>query len=170
MFGDESHASPTNWRAALGGFGFWKLGMPNDTEQSYYGAAIGQKGSSTRSELAGGIFNLTLPYRHQYATDSVALIAKANKIIAVAEALAPCNPFKKAWGLQRDGDLCTLAWEYALHSRHRQPQSPNSQKAMPIKRTSSKADPITSTKPGTTKATHLRMKESPLTMAKVWSD
>ena len=90
--------------------------MPNDTEQFYYGAVIGQKGSSARSELAGWIFNLTLPYRHQYATDSAALIAKANKIIAAAEAPAPCRPFKKAWRLQRDGDLWTLAWD-AVYTR-----------------------------------------------------
>ena len=95
VFEDGSHTSPTNWWAALGGFGFWKPAMPHDTERE----------APPGVNLPGGFCNLTLPLRHQYATDSAALIARANKIIAAAEAAAPCNPFKKAWGLQRDGDL-----------------------------------------------------------------
>ena len=72
---------------------------------------------------------LALPYRTMYATDSASMLAKAKKLIAAArhfgekndgagrapsEGKQVCNPFKKPWGVQRDGDLWAQAWKAAL--------------------------------------------------------
>ena len=64
-----------------------------------------------------------------YATDSASMLAKAKKLIAAARHFeekndgagrAPSegkqvrNPFKKPWGVQRDGDLWAQAWKAVL--------------------------------------------------------
>lgn len=86
-----------------------------------FGGAIGQTGSSTRQELTAWISSLTQPFRILYATDSAAMLSKAQALLkAVAnnelrEKAGFCastrNPFGKQWGLQRDGDLWQIAWD-----------------------------------------------------------
>ena len=50
-------------------------------EQDRYGPALGQGGSSTRQELMGWIDILTQPFRSHYATDSAAMLNKANQML-----------------------------------------------------------------------------------------
>ena len=88
IFGDGSLTDPTCWWAALGGFGTWmpkwKLEGTNEPcqgETSSDGAAVGQTGSSTRTELMAWLSVLALPIRSNYATDSAAMLGKALKLI-----------------------------------------------------------------------------------------
>ena len=139
IYGDGSHTSPTNWWAALGGFGIWippgqqhqRQHQPEairqgPCEESHFGAALGQTGSSTRQELMAWLRVLALPIRSFYATDSAALLRKATRLIDAVRAVEKedqaypsCkkeaavrgrNPFGKPWGLQKDGDLWEQAW------------------------------------------------------------
>ena len=58
---------------------------------------------------------MTLPFKILYATDSAALIQKAQQVIAKAKEMCEKypdidiaiskNPFKRPWGLQTDGDV-----------------------------------------------------------------
>ena len=54
---------------------------------SYYGAALGQTGTSTRQELTAWLRVLAIPCRSLYATDSASMMSKALKLIAAAEQL-----------------------------------------------------------------------------------
>ena len=121
---------PTNWRAALGGFGAWipnwnLLGQdePHRSEIDLYGPTIGQTGTSTRHELMAWIVVLAKSVRIMFATDSAAMLCKAKQLLKKAvqreEELrkgkpirAGC-PFKKPWMLQTDGDLWDVEWEVA---------------------------------------------------------
>ena len=86
---------------------------------SYYGAALGQTGTSTRQKLTACMRVLAIPCRSLYAADSASMVSKALKLIAAAEKVISDEkigtdrrrgkPFGKAWGLQIDGDL----WEEA---------------------------------------------------------
>ena len=61
-----------------------------------------------------------MPIRSCYATDSASMMGKAIQLIKAVEHLetqkkqgkkaTTKNPFKKAWGLQTDGDLWQQAW------------------------------------------------------------
>ena len=93
---------------------------PKREEASYHGQAIGQTLTSTRLELMAWIRVLALPIRSCYATDSASMMGKAIKLIKAVEErekqieqgkkVNTTNPFKKAWGLQTDGDLWQQAW------------------------------------------------------------
>ena len=132
VYGDGSFTTPTKWWAAMGGYGAWIKGW-NQTgeerderkEQDVAAPALGQVGSSTRQELAAWIVILTRPFRSNYATDSASMQGKATYLIQVATTMQEKerrgetaankeNPCRKAWGLQRDGDLWKLAWEAIL--------------------------------------------------------
>ena len=66
----------------------------------FAGTLVGQFGSSTRAEIAGGIAALLQPIPVHIGTDSEAFLVKASQIIA--------NPVvhpRKPFALQRDGDL-----------------------------------------------------------------
>ena len=88
IYGDGSVTDPTCWWAALGGFGSWmpkwnrEEGQdPSQNEASAFGAAVGQTGSSTRTELMAWLSVLALPIRSNYATDSAAMLGTAVKLI-----------------------------------------------------------------------------------------
>ena len=91
---------------------------------TYYGAALGQTGTSTRQELTAWIRVLAIPCRNMYATDSASMMSKACKLIKAAERcitgksngteIKRGNPFGKPWGLQIDGDLWEQAWKAVL--------------------------------------------------------
>ena len=92
IFGDGSLTDPTCWWAALGGFGTWMPNWnlkgvqdPTQNETSSFGAAVGQTGSSTRSELMAWLSVLALPIRSNYATDSAAMLGKALKLIEAVQ-------------------------------------------------------------------------------------
>ena len=130
-YGDGSQTTPTNWWAALGGFGAWIPNWnlpgqdePHRSEIDIYGPTIGQTGTSTRHELMAWIVVLAKPVRTMFTTDSAAMLCKAKQLLKKAaqreEALrrgkpirAGC-PFKKPWRLQTDGDLRGFAWEAIL--------------------------------------------------------
>jgi len=93
-------------------------------DTSYYGAALGHTGTSTRQELTAWLRVLAIPCRSLYATDSASMMSKALKLIEAAgkftrEKLSGNdrkrgNPFGKASGLQVDGDLWEQAWHAVL--------------------------------------------------------
>ena len=90
-FGGGSQTSPTKSWAAIGGYGSWipRWDLPGkeehaQREQDRYGQALGQGGSSTRQELMGWIDILTQPFRSHYATDSAAMLNKANQMLEKA--------------------------------------------------------------------------------------
>ena len=84
-YGDGSVTDPTCWWAALGGFGTWMPRWAQEEETSAFGAAIGQTGSSTRTELMAWLSVLTLSIRSNYATDSAAMLGKAVRLIAAVQ-------------------------------------------------------------------------------------
>lgn len=45
-----------------------------------------------------------------YATDSASMLAKAKNMLIAASLNQPLNPFRRAWGLQTNGDLWEQAW------------------------------------------------------------
>ena len=67
---------------------------------------------------------LTKPIRADYATDSAAMLCKAEQLIGKARARQEAIqagrrvkkgcPFKKPWGLHAEGDLWEIAWEAVL--------------------------------------------------------
>ena len=127
IYGDGSLTDPTCWWAALGGFGTW---MPNwnheghhipiQNETSFFGAAVGQTGSSTRTELMAWLSLLAMPFRSNYATDSAAMLGKALRLIDAVQKQEDLpagssrsktkNPFGKPWAVQTEGDLWEQAW------------------------------------------------------------
>ena len=127
IYGDGSHTTPCTWWASLGGSGLWipdaelakDLGEGISLMQNMSIPAIGQPGSSTRQELAGCLLALTLPVRSLYATDSASMKGKAEALLTAAGRMTEkekrglkvdwANPFKKPWGIQKDGDL----WQQA---------------------------------------------------------
>ena len=64
------------------------------------GLLVGQLGSSTRAEIAGGIAALLQPFPVHIGTDSEAFLCKATQILENPD-LQPRRPFQ----MQRDGDL-----------------------------------------------------------------
>ena len=81
-YGDGSHTTPTKWWAALGGFGIRFPKVSGSKEQlNMFGGAIGQTGSSTRQEFTAWISSLTQPFRILYATDSAAMLSKAQALL-----------------------------------------------------------------------------------------
>ena len=95
--------------------------MTHRNETSYRGLAIGQTLTSTRMELMAWIRVLAIPMRSCYATDSASMMNKAVRLIKAVEELEKQNstgksskfknPFKQAWGLQKNGDLWQQAWQ-----------------------------------------------------------
>ena len=131
VYGDGSYTTPTKAWAALGGCGAWfpdwnKEGedKPHRRERDLAYPAIGQNSSSTRQELAMWLLILTEPVRTMYATDSASMLNKAKQLLAAAKRIAEeeeqgkhvrkDNPYKRPWGLQRDGDLWQQAWTAIL--------------------------------------------------------
>ena len=98
--------------------------QPARKEAAYHGPGLGQTSTSTRQELAAWLRVLALPIRSNYATDSASMLGKANKLIEAAAnhevngidegSKRFINPFRKAWGLQTDGDLWEQAWRAVL--------------------------------------------------------
>ena len=58
-------------------------------DATYYGAALGQTGTSTRQELTAWLRVLAIPCRSLYATDSASMLSKAMKLIEAAEKSHP---------------------------------------------------------------------------------
>ena len=92
VYGDGSLTTPTNWWAALGGFGAWipnwnlpRQDEPHRSEQDLSGPTIGQTGTSTRHELMAWVAVLATPIRTMFATDSVAMLTKAKQLLDKAE-------------------------------------------------------------------------------------
>ena len=63
-----------------------------------------------------------MPIRSMYSTDSASMLGKAKQLIAAAKEYLlkkeagggkahMRNPFRKPWGLQKDGDLWEQAWK-----------------------------------------------------------
>ena len=76
----------------MGGYGVWVPDWNDGAEHSndreiasYFGAALGQTGTSTRHELTAWIRVLAIPCRSMYATDSASMLGKAMGRIAAAE-------------------------------------------------------------------------------------
>ena len=131
VFGDGSLTNPTKWWAAIGGFGVWlpEWNLPGQSnparmEAAYHGPGLGQTSTPTRQELAAWLRTLAIPIRSHYATDSASMLCKANRLIEAAAKHEQSgidentkrfkNPFRKAWGLQTDGDLWEQAWQAVL--------------------------------------------------------
>ena len=117
-YGDGSQTTPTNWWAALGGFGAWipNWNPPGHDEPHRYeidllGPTIGQTGSSTRHDLMAWTVVLAKPVRTMYATDSAAMLCKAKQLLAKAARMKEAQsrgkpvragcPFKKHGGSKR---------------------------------------------------------------------
>ena len=66
----------------------------------YAGCIVGQLGSSTRAEIAGGIAALLQPIPVHVGTDHEAFLSRASQILENPET-QPRKPF----ALQRDGDF-----------------------------------------------------------------
>ena len=76
-------------------------------------------------ELAAWILVLCKPIRSVYATDSKSMMDKAIQLLNQAKIVEErqrrgekaniAQPFKKAWGVQKDGDLWETAWKAILH-------------------------------------------------------
>ena len=58
-------------------------------DTTYYGAALGQTGTSTRQELTAWLRVLAIPCRSFYASDSASMLSKALKLIESAEQSHP---------------------------------------------------------------------------------
>ena len=117
---DGSRTRPSSGHFSNMSFGLWTPGITqHDLAESHLanialplevpdgqvgcmcaGLLVGQLGSSTRAEIAGGIAALLQPSPIHIETDSEASLCKANQIIGNPEML-PRKPFP----LQRDGDL-----------------------------------------------------------------
>ena len=67
------------------------------------GLLVGQLGSSTRAEIAGGVAALLQPFPVNVGTDSEAFLCKATQILEKPE-VQPRKPFP----MQHDGDL----WQF----------------------------------------------------------
>jgi len=152
VYGDGSYTTPTKWWAALGGQGAWvkDWNLPGEDKESrreedIANPALGQNGSSTRQELAAWILVLTRPFRSRYSTDSASMKGKAEHIIRMATEIQKkesegikvtnkSNPYKKTWGLQRDGDLWEMAWKAILK------RGANSQEVRKVKGHATKQD------------------------------
>ena len=139
IFGDGSFTTPAKWWAAIGGMGIWipdwnadGEDLPQRRERNDSAPSIGQTGSSTRMELAAWILVLCKPVRSRYATDSKSMLDKAIYLLKQAETVEEkqrkgekvnaSNPFKKAWGLQKDGDMWEIAWKAILRRGARNQQ------------------------------------------------
>ena len=66
----------------------------------FAGTLVGQFGSSTRAEIAGGIAALLQPIPVHIGTDSDAFLSRACQVLACPDT-CPRKPF----ALRRDGDL-----------------------------------------------------------------
>ena len=82
-----------------------QLSLPDAAGPGYFlaGSVPGQRGSSTRAELAGGIVALLQPRPIHIGTDSEAFLTRALEIIE-SPLISPRKPF----ALQKDGDLWHL--------------------------------------------------------------
>ena len=75
----------------------WK----HDTEgMSFWGAVVGHRASSTRTELAAGIVAAAASLSMHQATDSMAYKLKVNALLEGEDLTS-----RKPWSLQKDGDL-----------------------------------------------------------------
>ena len=88
-----------------------------------WGNMTGQHSHSTRTELAAVLVAMLRPIPLHIASDSQAMIDKANFLMDQAvlwqlrmgsEHWTTVNPCKKAWGLQKDGDLWERFWAASL--------------------------------------------------------
>ena len=137
-YSDGGLKSPGDHKWALGGVGIWWPGirtreefdelMPSkpiahqEGNQDGYGQwnrMSGQKGSSTRMELAALIVAMTRNTPLHMGIDSQSTIAKARRLQAIATARCESrsaswwmwkNPYKRPWALQTDGDLWQQYW------------------------------------------------------------
>lgn len=90
------------------------------SETSYHGLAIGQTLTSTRMELMAWIGVLAIPMKSCYATDSLSMLNKANKLTKAVEdrekqesngqSISKNNHLKKHRGCNTNGDLWQQAW------------------------------------------------------------
>ena len=131
VYGDGSFTTPEKWWAAIGGMGVWMPDWnregerdPRRNETNEAAPSIGQIGSSTRMELVAWVLVLCKPNRSEYTTDSKSMMDKAIQLIKQAEKVEEkqrrgekvnmIKPFKKPWGLHKDGDLWEMAWKAIL--------------------------------------------------------
>ena len=123
----------------MAGFGIWWTGPPSQNENEMmtrytfqqlvgggtmmWGNMTGQHAHSTRTELAAVLVAMLRPIPLHLASDSQAMIDKANILMNQAilwqlrvgtEHWTTANPCGRAWGLQKDGDLWERFWAASL--------------------------------------------------------
>ena len=136
VYTDGSYTSPVEHMWALGGFGIWWPKKDGVHQQQHtderilhtgykehgimqYNNIEGQRGSSTRTEIAAVVTVMTAAKPVHMATDSEAMRKKAMILKEKARQmhmqadlgiLSVRNPLRKPWALQVDGDLWRLYW------------------------------------------------------------
>jgi len=140
VYTDGSLKVPSMPYLSLGGAGLWfpqrnLVTQPCHTNEEKFaditveqagiklsGAIYGPRASSTRTELASGLFALSAPFAVHMASDSLNFVRMANTLLQDMFWKPP-----KPWGLMPDGDL----WE--LFQKHATAKGANSIKIVKVK-------------------------------------
>ena len=136
---DGSVKNPLSCLWQMAGYGMYWLEPPSENENIemtkytfseaaeggviMWGHMAGQQCHSTRTELAALLIAMLRPIPLHIATDSAALITKAEQLMdaaviwqlsTTAQNRTTKNPCGKPWGLQKDGDLWERFWAASL--------------------------------------------------------
>ena len=136
---DGGVKNPHSHLLQMAGFGLWWPNPPEVGEDDQitrytyqrqaeqgvlmWGNMSGQESHSTRTELAAVLIAMLRPIPLHIASDSQAMIDKANMLIDAAilwqlrtstDDWTTANPCGRPWGLQKDGDLWERFWAASL--------------------------------------------------------